>query len=321
MRINSAFAFRYRRTIDNCTTGSSGIDYYSISRCSLVLVPYHAEAKMTKESSFLETNTVADPLTTNSKETVLLKINGVSFQYHAIDILNDITVHVDPGEILAILGPNGVGKSTLLKCINRILKPCSGMVTLEDVDLSAMEGNQIAQKIGYVAQRNETARMTVYDAILLGRKPYLKWGVSEVDYERVEEIIERFDLEEMQLRYVDEISGGEFQRVCLCRAIVQDPSLLLLDEPTNALDLCRQVEILRVIRNIVDTRHLATVMTMHDLNLALRFADRFVFMKHGKIVYSCEKPDVTENIIEDVYGIRVDILSHNGLPVVVPTGE
>jgi len=253
--------------------------------------------------------------------SALLTVNGITFQYHATSILDDITVHVDPGEILAILGPNGVGKSTLLKCMNQILKPGSGIVKLGDTDLSYMDGNEIAKNIGYVAQRNETARMTVYDSILLGRKPRIRWNVSDEDYDRVEEIIGRFGLEEMELRYVDEISGGEFQRVCLCRAIVQEPSLLLLDEPTSALDLCRQVEILRVIRSIVDVHHVATVMTMHDLNLALRFADRFVFMKAGKIFYSCDREGVSSEIVETVYGIRVDLLYHKGLPLIVPSDQ
>ncbi|WP_319579728.1 ABC transporter ATP-binding protein [uncultured Methanospirillum sp.] len=263
-------------------------------------------------SSYSGKEPVHDP------HSILLDVNGVSFQYQATDILENICVNVHPGEILAIMGPNGVGKSTLLRCMNRILQPRSGIVTLEDKDLCDMNVNDIAKKIGYVPQRNETSRMTVYDSILLGRKPHIRWTVSEDDYVRVETIIRLFDLERLQLRYVDEISGGEYQRVCLCRAIVQEPSLLLLDEPTSALDLCRQIEILRVIRSIVDMRHLSTVMTMHDLNLALRFADRFVLMKNGRIAHSCDRTSICCEIIEDVYGIRVDILSHNGLPVVIP---
>ena len=250
----------------------------------------------------------------------LLKVDGVNFEYKTDRVLNDICVGVARGEILAILGPNGVGKSTLLKCMNLILQPKTGIIMLGELNLTKMSGNDIAKNVGYVAQRNDSARMTVFDSVLLGRKPHIGWRVTDHDYTIVENAIEQFGLTDMQLRYIDELSGGELQRVCLCRAIVQEPSVLLLDEPTSSLDLCRQMEILRAIRNVVDHHDVATVMTMHDLNLALRFADRFLFMKNGKIYAMCDKSGVTSQIIEDVYGIKVDVILHNELPIVVPCG-
>ena len=250
--------------------------------------------------------------------TAILRVNEVTFEYQSVSVLHDITMAVARGEILAILGPNGVGKSTLLKCMNLILRPKTGTVMLDERDLMRMSGNEIAQNVGYVAQRNEAARMTVFDTVLLGRKPHMGWRVSEKDYAIVDTALAQFGLAEMQLRYIDELSGGELQRVCICRAIVQDPSILLLDEPTSALDLCRQMEILRVIRGVVDHHDVAVVMTMHDLNLALRFADRFVFMKEGKIYAACDRSGVTADMIEAVYGIAVDVEQHKGLPIVIP---
>jgi iron complex transport system ATP-binding protein len=255
---------------------------------------------------------------TNSPAPALLNVDGVNFEYKTARVLDEICVGVARGEILAILGPNGVGKSTLLKCMNLILQPKTGTVMLGELNLTKMSGNDIAKNVGYVAQRNDSARMTVFDSVLLGRKPHIGWRVTDHDYNIVENAIERFGLTDMQLRYIDELSGGELQRVCLCRAIVQEPSVLLLDEPTSALDLCRQMEILRAIRNVVDHHDVATIMTMHDLNLALRFADRFLFMKDGKIYAMCDKSGVTEDIIEAVYGISVDVIYHNNLPIVVP---
>ncbi len=254
----------------------------------------------------------------NGGETALLKVNDVVFEYGSTRILEDINVCVSRGEILAILGPNGVGKSTLLKCMNMILKPKTGTILIGDLDLSKMSGTDIAKNAGYVAQRNESARMTVFDTVLLGRKPHIGWKITEQDYRLVYDALEKFGLSDMQLRYIDEISGGELQRVCVCRAIVQEPSVLLLDEPTSALDLSRQIEILKLIRHVVDRHNCATIMTMHDLNLALRFADQFVFMKDGKIYEICDKSGVTPEIIEQVYGIAVDVISHNDLPIVVP---
>lgn len=250
----------------------------------------------------------------------ILNVAGVNFGYHSHSVLKDINVKIERGEIMTILGPNGVGKSTLLKCMNMILKPKTGVIMLDKNDLTKLSGKEIAKSMGYVAQKNDCARMTIFDAVLLGRKPHIGWRIKSKDYEIVDKALKQLGLYDMQMRHIDAISGGEMQRVSICRAIVQEPSVLLLDEPTSALDLCRQIDILKVIKRVVETHNIATVMTMHDLNLALRFADRFVFMKEGKIYAACDRDGVTEEIIENVYGIEVDVLQHKGMPIVIPVG-
>ncbi len=249
---------------------------------------------------------------------MILQVKDVRFDYRSRSVLNGIELSVNRGEILAIMGPNGVGKSTLLKCMDMILQPTAGAVTVNGKDLSKLSKQEIAQNIGYVSQRNDVSRTTVFDAVLLGRKPHIGLTVSERDYQIVDAALKRFDLEDMQLRRIDEMSGGELQKVCICRAIAQEPSVLLLDEPTSSLDLHNQLEILKIIRNVTEGHQTATVLTMHDLNLALRFADKFVFMKDGIIHDACDAAGITPEMIENIYGVKVQIEYFKGIPYIIP---
>ena len=247
-----------------------------------------------------------------------LNVHGIEFKYTSLPTLKDVSFGLNGGEFMAILGNNGAGKSTLLKCINRILKPRKGVVYLGEDRVSALTRMQVAQRIGYVAQRNEAGRFTVFDAVLLGRKPYIKWDVGQEDIEIVDDVLKRMGLNHLVLRYLDELSGGELQKVVIARALVQEPDVMLLDEPTNNLDLKNQIEVLKIVKETVADRDIAAVVVMHDINLALRFADKFLLLKDG-IVHGCGGLEViTEENIEEVYGLPVRMEKINDLPVVVP---
>ena len=172
-------------------------------------------------------------------------MNKVEFSYGSVPVLCDVNFEVKKGDFISILGVNGSGKSTLMKCINRILRFKEGMIFVEDRDLKQMKAIEIAQKIGYVPQTSEKGFVTVFDAVLLGRKPYIKWDVSQKDIELTEEILKIMGLEEYSLRYINELSGGELQKVVIARALVQEPQILLLDEPTSDLDLKNQLEVMK----------------------------------------------------------------------------
>lgn len=253
-----------------------------------------------------------------SRQDMMLHVKDLYFSYNSHSVLSAMCFGVEAGELLAILGPNGVGKTTLLKCINAIHKPAGGAVLLEGRDVLRLRPAEIATGIGYVAQRSEAARFTVFDAVLMGRMPHVRWKVGDNDLKVVDAALRRLGLEHLQLRYIDQLSGGELQKVAIARALVQEPKLLLLDEPTSSLDLRNQIAILTMLRRVVDEHGIAGVMTMHDLNTALRFAHKFLLLKDGEVFAAGRVEDLTTDMVQDVYGLPVDIHTIGGYPIVVP---
>lgn len=249
---------------------------------------------------------------------MILDVKNINFAYNNRPALVNISFSAEAGELMAILGPNGVGKTTLLKCINAIHRPSSGRILVDGKDVLTMNPNEIARSIGYVAQRSEAAWLTVFDAVLMGRKPHIKWQVSEKDLRIVEAGLRRLHLNHLSLRYVPQLSGGELQKVSVARALVQEPQLMLLDEPTSFLDLKNQIEILKILRRVVDEHRIAAVTTMHDLNTALRYAQRFLFLKDHRIFATGPIEEITAEMIEEVYEVHVTIQQVDGFPVVVP---
>ena len=249
---------------------------------------------------------------------MILNVQGLRFHYPSRPVLEDASFAVERGEVLAILGTNGTGKTTLLKCINRILTPAAGSVLIEDQPISALSRNTLAQKIGYVEQQRAGSRATVFNTVLLGRKPYIRWDISQNDMEIASQALETLGLAEYALRYLDELSGGELQKVIIARALAQEPEILLMDEPTSSLDLKNQLEVLTLIHKISSERGIAVVVAMHDLNLALRFADRFILLKDKTIFTAGGLEVMTPENIESVYAVPVTIAAHNGSRVVIP---
>jgi iron complex transport system ATP-binding protein len=161
--------------------------------------------------------------------------------------------------------------------------------------------------------------MTAFDAVLLGRRPHIGWDITERDLMIVDAIFTRLSMDHLRLSFIDEMSGGELQKIAIARALVQEPRILLLDEPTSSLDLKNQVEILTTIVDIVREHGIAAVMTMHDLNQALRYADRFIFfLKDGYIHFHGTYDAVTPTIIEEVYGLPVMMGMVGGVRCIVP---
>lgn len=249
----------------------------------------------------------------------MISIQNLNFSYGSKKILQEISFDIPAGCCVAILGNNGAGKSTLIKCLNRIHPVKSGgSVTVDGKNVLTMSRNELARNIAYVAQKSEASRTTVYDSVLLGRKPYIKWDTTQKDRDIVNEIIERMGLQDYVLRYMTELSGGESQKVMLARALAQQPKFLLLDEPTSNLDPRNQYEMMRLVARVAKEQQISAAIVLHDLNLALRYCSRFLFLKDSRVYAYGGVEVMTAAHIEDVYQIHVHLHDHNGVKVVIP---
>jgi len=250
---------------------------------------------------------------------VSITIKGLTFSYNSHKILDDLNVMVDDSEILGLVGPNGSGKTTLIKCIDRILKP-KGSILLDGKEIENMSRQEVARQIGYVPQSSSTPlATTVFDTVLMGRRPHISWRVTDADLDKVAEVLERLHLGDLAMRDFSQLSGGQKQKVLIARALAQEPAVLLLDEPTSNLDMKHQLEVMETVSSLVKEKNISAVMAIHDLNLAARFSDRLVMLKDGQ-VYAAGEPKVllNEANICKVYGIEAMVINALGRPYIVP---
>ena len=249
-----------------------------------------------------------------------LEINGIRFSYGGRPALKEVTFSVKGGEVVGFIGPNGSGKTTLIKCIDRILKPKAGVVLVDGGEVGKVGLKERSRLMAYVPQSAHSVfSSTVFDTLLLGRKPYISWGLSQRDKEVVSQAISLMGLEDYTLRQFNELSGGERQKVLITRALVQEPEVLLLDEPTSNLDLRHQIEVLNIIRWVAREKGITVLMVMHDLNLASRFSDRLIMLKEGKVWDGGTPAEVlTPENMREVYGIEATIYRNSGHPYIMP---
>ena len=249
----------------------------------------------------------------------MLEGRELSFRYRNSEIIfENICFQAAPGELLTIMGPNGVGKSTLLKCINRIHRPCSGEILYDQRNVYDYSRREIGRLFGYVPQDiGGGMDVSVIESVMLGRTPHIRVRASQRDKDIVFEMIERLGLHRYAFRSLNALSGGERQRVFLARALVQEPRVLLLDEPTSNLDIRYQLETLDLIRKIVHGQKLIGVMIIHDLSLAYRYSDRVLMLRRRAQTLSGQKNDViSDESIRDVYGVVARVESDGEYPFI-----
>ena len=243
----------------------------------------------------------------------MMQIKNLSFHYKGCpEVLKDVSFDMEPGKFLAILGNNGVGKSTLLKCFNHILKPDVGEVLLDGQNLLRLSTREVAKQVAFVSQSVPNTQLTVHDVVMLGRRPYMKWGFTEEDHHIVHDAMHRLDVEDMRGRFLSQLSGGEKQKVMLARALAQQPNVLLLDEPTSALDIQNQYGVLKMVRDICHKDGIIAAVVIHDLNLALRFCDRFLLLKDGQVYRYGDRSILDSTALKEVYGVDAKVVEIEG---------
>ncbi|MDW5562049.1 MAG: ABC transporter ATP-binding protein [Methanomassiliicoccus sp.] len=251
--------------------------------------------------------------------SVDLKVENISFSYGATEVLKGVSFELSEPNLTCIIGPNGVGKTTLARCVNRLLRPLSGRVTLDGTDINDMTLRELAVRIGYVPNSSgDTFPMSVMDTVLMGRHPRAGWTTSDHDLEVVEETIRTMGLEEYMMRDFNELSAGQHQRVMIARGLAQEPDLLILDEPTSNLDVRHQMEVMELLRRLTRERGITILMVCHDLNITARYADRILMMSEGKIHSDGTAAEVmTERSIMDVYGVRSQLIEVERRPHII----
>jgi iron complex transport system ATP-binding protein len=236
---------------------------------------------------------------------VKMEIKDVTLSYNHHPVVQDLSFCLQPGEMVGLIGPNGCGKTSIIKALSRVLSLRSGNITLDGQELGLISRGRLARTLGVVPQNPALPEtFTVMEVVLLGRNPHLGLlrGESAKDIAITRWAMERTGLGDLAERRIGELSGGEKQRVTIARILAQEPSVILLDEPTANLDISHQIEILDLVKDLCRERNLAVLITLHDLNLAAQYCDRLLMLKGGQ-VYAHGSPAqvITEENIRAVF--------------------
>ncbi|MAG35605.1 MAG: ABC transporter [Dehalococcoidia bacterium] len=228
----------------------------------------------------------ANKAATSTNAGVEISGHQVGYEVDGQALVDEVDFIAQPGEFVGLIGPNGAGKTTLLRTLSRLLRPSAGKVCLDHKDLARHSARQIAQQVALVPQTTTLDfGFTCLEVVLMGRNPHLSRFQVETQHDRAlaQTAMQHTQVEHLATRLITELSGGEQQRVIVARAVVQEPRLLLLDEPTSNLDVSYQLQLLGLVRDLVDNG-LTAVGTIHDLTLAARYCDRLVLLHEGRVL-------------------------------------
>ncbi|WP_280232784.1 ABC transporter ATP-binding protein [Nocardia cyriacigeorgica] len=255
-----------------------------------------------------------------------LAADGVTLGYGERIIVDGLSLDIAPGVITTVIGPNGCGKSTLLRSLGRLLKPSNGQVLLDGKAISSMKTKDVARIVGMLPQTPVAPEgLTVADLVSRGRHPHQSWirQWSATDESEVFTALEQTGIADLADRSLDELSGGQRQRAWISMALAQGTDILLLDEPTTYLDLAHSLEVLDLVDRLHDELGRTVVMVLHDLNLAIRYSDRLIVMRDGRIIAQGSPADIIDaELLREVFGLEATVLEDpmSGRPMIVPIG-
>lgn len=245
---------------------------------------------------------------------VMLNVDGVECRYGSIKVLEDVSLSVKGGDFVGILGPNGSGKTTLLKSISRILKPHKGTILLNEVDIYALKSVDVAKQLAVVPQDTSIGfNFAALDIVMMGRNPHMKrfQMESEKDMAIARKVMQLTNIWHLAERPINELSGGEKQRVIITRALAQEPKILLLDEPLTHLDIVNQLEIMDLVKDLCVKEKLIILAVFHDFNLAARYCNSVIMLKKGKVFSAGSLTDVlTSENIKSVFNVDAIVTKH-----------
>jgi iron complex transport system ATP-binding protein len=242
-----------------------------------------------------------------------IEARSVTLGYGHKVVSPSLDLTLDKPEIISIIGPNGSGKSTLLKALSRLLPPTKGSILLDGKNIHQMQPNEVARIMAVLPQSIQAPRdLTVYDLVAYGRAPYQKLFAQMKDEDKtfILEAIEATEMNAFIHRRMDTLSGGEKQRAWLAMALAQQPQILLLDEPTTYLDIYHQLELMKLVESLHETRKIAVIMVLHDLNHAARFSNRVIAVKDGQIFADAPVERVfTSKTLKELYGVETTVMT------------
>jgi len=253
-----------------------------------------------------------------------LEMQNVTLAYGQRSVLRELSLQVYQGELLGLVGPNGCGKTSIIKALSRVLTPESGRILLDGKELNGIARNELAKIIGVVPQNPSLPdTFTVFEVVILGRNPHLGLfnGETARDMAVVWQAMERTGITHLAKRRIGELSGGEKQRVTIARVLAQEPRVILLDEPTANLDISQQMDILDLITGMCGEKNTAGLIAIHDLNIAAQYCTRIIMLKNGQIHGEGIPSEViTAENVREVFGADTTVYAHpeNNLPMVLP---
>lgn len=248
-----------------------------------------------------------------------IEIRKINKSYGGKKVVDDVSLSIPQGKITSFIGPNGAGKSTVLSIISRLLSADSGEVYLNGELLNSKKSSEIAKQLAILKQSNNiNLRLTIEDLVAFGRFPYSKGNLTETDRTFIDNAIAYMDLDDIRHQYIDNLSGGQRQRAYIAMTLAQDTDYILLDEPLNNLDMKHSVQIMQVLRKLVNELHKTVVIVIHDINFASCYSDYIIAMKNGRLVQQGEVNHIMQSpILKEIYNMDIPIQDINDHKIAV----